>query len=151
MPNVKGDWIHPDAQSVEELMHVAKSCPSGAIRVLLNAPAVGQARDSDGAPIVNTLRVRENGPLAIEAELLISGVAQQSPRATLCRCGQSQGTDSLLQEAVGSDLKGKVSLASHLTSVPLALLGLPWLAGLLLAAVSLIWFIPDRRIEKKLV
>ena len=65
VPNVKGEWIHPDAQSVEELMHVAKSCPSGAIRVLLNAPAVGQAPNSDGAPIVNTVRVRENGPLAI--------------------------------------------------------------------------------------
>jgi len=75
---------------VEELMHIAKSCPSGAIRVLRNAPAAGQSRDSDGAPIVNTVRVRENGPLAIEAELLIGGAAQASPRATLCRCGLSQ-------------------------------------------------------------
>jgi len=40
---------------------------------------------------------------------------------------------------------------NHFAAIPLALLGLPWLAGLLLAAVSLIWFIPDQRIEKKLV
>ena len=90
VPNVQGEWIHPDAQPVEELLHIARSCPSGAIRVLRNAPAAGQSPDSDGAPIVNTVRVRENGPLAVEAELLIGGVAQASPRATLCRCGHSQ-------------------------------------------------------------
>jgi CDGSH-type Zn-finger protein len=36
------------------------------------------------------VRVRENGPLAVEAELQIKGVAQSNPRATLCRCGQSK-------------------------------------------------------------
>ncbi len=89
VPNVKGAWIHPDAQPVEELMHIAKSCPSGAIRVTRNA-AGSAAPDSDAAPIVNTVRVRENGPLAVEAELQFRGVAQASPRATLCRCGLSQ-------------------------------------------------------------
>jgi CDGSH-type Zn-finger protein len=39
--------------------------------------------------VVNTLRVRENGPLAIEAELLVRGEPQAVPRATLCRCGAS--------------------------------------------------------------
>jgi len=90
VPNVKGEWIHPDAQPVEELMHVAKACPSGAIRVVRNAASAGQAADSDEAPIVNTVRVRENGPLAFEAELQIRGERQASPRATLCRCGQSK-------------------------------------------------------------
>ena len=71
VPNVKGEWIHPDAQPVEELLHIAKSCPSGAIRVTRNA-AGGPTPDSDAAPIVNTVRVRENGPLAIEAELQIA-------------------------------------------------------------------------------
>ena len=78
---------------------------------------------------------------------------------TLCAIGYTvlqtqiikfQGADSLLHKAVGSDLKGKVTLCSYVVSIPLALLGLPWLAGVLLAAVSLIWFIPDRRIEKQL-
>jgi len=90
VPNVQGEWIHPDTQPVDELLHLAKSCPSGDIRVLRNALSAGQSPDSDGAPIVNTVRVRENGPLAVEAELLMDGVAQASPRATLCRCGQSQ-------------------------------------------------------------
>ena len=90
VPNVQGEWIHPDAQSVEELMHVAKSCPSGAISVMRNQVANGDATDSNGAPIVNTVRVRENGPLAFEAALQINGQKQTNPRATLCRCGQSK-------------------------------------------------------------
>jgi CDGSH-type Zn-finger protein/uncharacterized Fe-S cluster protein YjdI len=86
VPNVKGDWIHPDAASAEVVMHVALACPSGAIRVSHNDGSAS----SDTPPVVNTLRVRENGPLAIEAELLLRGEPQATPRATLCRCGQSQ-------------------------------------------------------------
>ena len=89
VPNVKGDWIYPDAQPVEELMHLAKACPSGAIRVARNSPQPGMAAHSDTAPLVNTVRVRENGPLAVEAELHLRGTPLPSPRATLCRCGQS--------------------------------------------------------------
>lgn len=90
VPNVQGAWIHPDAQPVNELMHIGKNCPSGAIRVVRNGslPA-GEETSSDGFPLVNTVRVRENGPLAIEAELQIKGQPQAAPRATLCRCGQS--------------------------------------------------------------
>jgi CDGSH-type Zn-finger protein len=66
-------------------MHTALACPSGAIRVSHND---GSAT-SDTSPVVNTVRVRENGPLAIEAELLVGGIPQTTPRATLCRCGQS--------------------------------------------------------------
>ena len=43
----------------------------------------------EAPPLVNTLRVRENGPLAINAPLVIDGV-DQGLRATLCRCGQSK-------------------------------------------------------------
>jgi CDGSH-type Zn-finger protein/uncharacterized Fe-S cluster protein YjdI len=89
VPNVVGEWIHPDAQSNAELLHVAKNCPSGAIRVVA-VSETGEALTSDEAPLVNTVRIRENGPLAIEAQLLVRGQAQASPRATLCRCGLSQ-------------------------------------------------------------
>ncbi len=85
VPNVQGEWIHPDAASAEVVMHTALACPSGAIRVSHND---GSAT-SDAAPLVNTVRVRENGPLAVEAELQIRGEPQATPRATLCRCGQS--------------------------------------------------------------
>jgi hypothetical protein len=61
-----------------------------------------------------------------------------------------QGTQSVLHQAVGRDLKGKISLASYVLAIPLALFGLPWLSGLLVGAVACMWLIPDRRIEKKL-
>jgi CDGSH-type Zn-finger protein/uncharacterized Fe-S cluster protein YjdI len=86
VPNVKGDWIHPDAASADVVMHTALNCPSGAIRVAYN----DGSQTSDTPPPVNTIRVRENGPLAIEAELLVGGEKQDSPRATLCRCGLSK-------------------------------------------------------------
>jgi len=86
VPNVKGDWIYPDAAPVEEVIRIGQNCPSGAIRVTRNAGGVG----SDKPPIVNTLRVRENGPLAIEATLTVKGETREAVRATLCRCGQSQ-------------------------------------------------------------
>ncbi len=61
-----------------------------------------------------------------------------------------EGAQSALHQAVGRDLKGKVSLAIYVLAIPLALFGLPWLSGLLVGAVACIWFIPDSRIEKKL-
>jgi uncharacterized membrane protein len=61
-----------------------------------------------------------------------------------------EGSQSALHQALGSDLKGKVSLASYVLSIPLALFGLPWLSGILVGAVACMWLIPDRRIEKKL-
>lgn len=86
VPNVKGEWIFPDAAPAEVVLQIGRNCPSGAIRVARNDASAS----SDAAPVVNTVRLRENGPLAIEAELQIAGVPQDSPRATLCRCGMSQ-------------------------------------------------------------
>ena len=90
VPNVVGAWIRPDAQPVAELVRIAQNCPSGAITVARHSAGTTATADSNGYPIVNTVRVRENGPLAVEAELLIGGQPQTNPRAALCRCGQSQ-------------------------------------------------------------
>lgn len=92
VPNVVGEWIHPDAQPVNELIRIGQNCPSGAIRVVRHAAVAADAglAHSDAPPLVNTMRVRENGPLAVEADLHLRGVPQPAPRATLCRCGQSQ-------------------------------------------------------------
>ncbi len=60
------------------------------------------------------------------------------------------GQDSALASAVGRDYKGKTSLVTYVVSIALALTGFAWLAGGLMIAVALIWFIPDRRIEKTL-
>ena len=62
-----------------------------------------------------------------------------------------QGQDSVLHQAVGSDFKGKVSLASYVLAIPLALVGYPWLSGALVGVVACVWFMPDRRIEKRLM
>eukprot|EP01037_Dinobryon_pediforme_P015180 gene15180-15323_t len=86
VPNVEGEWLHPDAAPAEEVMRTGQNCPSGAIQVFYN-DGTGA---SNAVPVVNTLRIRENGPLAIEAELQIKGQISTAPRATLCRCGQSQ-------------------------------------------------------------
>ncbi|MEO7326960.1 MAG: CDGSH iron-sulfur domain-containing protein [Minicystis sp.] len=84
VPNVAGEWIHPDAAEPEEIAALAHNCPSGAIRYeRLDGGAQEQA------PVVNLARVRENGPMALHGELQIEGQAPAF-RATLCRCGASK-------------------------------------------------------------
>jgi CDGSH-type Zn-finger protein/uncharacterized Fe-S cluster protein YjdI len=85
VPNAPGEWIHPDAATPAEVMRIAHACPSGAIHAEL---ATGET--SETPPPVNTIRLRENGPLAIEAPHTINGQDPGRVRAVLCRCGQSQ-------------------------------------------------------------
>jgi CDGSH-type Zn-finger protein/uncharacterized Fe-S cluster protein YjdI len=82
--NVEGPWIDPDATSAEALLQVALNCPSGAIHVSRHDGGSDEAN-----PKVNTITVRENGPLAINAEIVLAG-APIGTRATLCRCGASK-------------------------------------------------------------
>ena len=83
-PNVPGEWIHPDAASVETVARVAYACPSGAITY----EVLGDG-EAESAPNVNLIYVRENGPLAVNAPLVLDG-DDVGFRATLCRCGASQ-------------------------------------------------------------
>ena len=82
VPNAPGEWIHPDAATTEAVVRVAENCPSGAITYRRKDGGPAEA-----PPVVNTIRIRENGPLAINAELVIDG--ETVLRATLCRCGAS--------------------------------------------------------------
>lgn len=84
LANVQGPWLHPEATSVEALVEVAHACPSGAITY---ERLDGGAQES--APLVNLVRIRENGPLAVHAALEIEGRGAMF-RATLCRCGASK-------------------------------------------------------------
>jgi CDGSH-type Zn-finger protein/uncharacterized Fe-S cluster protein YjdI len=82
--NTPGAWIFPDAMRTEALISVAHSCPSGAISY--------KRRDGgpdEEPPAVNTLKLRENGPYAIHANIALDG-ASIGYRATLCRCGASK-------------------------------------------------------------
>jgi uncharacterized membrane protein len=61
----------------------------------------------------------------------------------------SQGPDSLLKRAVGSDWKGKLSPALYLVAIAAAFAS-QWVSLAIYAAVAIIWFVPDRRIERAL-
>ncbi len=84
LANVKGPWIHPDAIEVERLVAIAHECPSGAIRYRRK-----DGRSDENAPPVNLAAIRENGPYAFRAPLVLDG-AESGFRATLCRCGASK-------------------------------------------------------------
>lgn len=55
--------------------------------------------------------------------------------------------DSALALALGNDFKGKISLVFYVAAILLTFVN-SWLALGLYIAVALIWFIPDRRVEK---
>lgn len=60
-----------------------------------------------------------------------------------------QGETSLLAQALGRDLKGKLSPFCYLLAVPAAFVDTR-LSDLLYVAVALLWLVPDRRIERVL-
>lgn len=59
------------------------------------------------------------------------------------------GKQSTIAAAVGSDLKGKISLVIYLLAISLAFQK-AWISCALYVVVAVIWLIPDRRIEKTL-
>jgi uncharacterized membrane protein len=59
----------------------------------------------------------------------------------------ANGQRSTLATAVGSDLKGKISLVCYLTAIAFAFVN-QWIADLLYVVVAIMWLVPDRRIEK---
>jgi uncharacterized membrane protein len=62
----------------------------------------------------------------------------------------SQGAESILRAAIGTDWKGKLSPLCYAVAIPSALRW-PWLAGMIYAGVAVMWLVPDRRIEKMIV
>jgi uncharacterized membrane protein len=62
----------------------------------------------------------------------------------------AQGPQSLLQRAVGRDLKGKISPILYALGIGAAFWA-TWLAQAVYLLVALMWLIPDRRIEHALV
>jgi Predicted integral membrane protein len=62
---------------------------------------------------------------------------------------KAEGKDSILREAIGSDLKGKLSPVLYLIAIPSSFVS-TWISGALYVIVALIWLVPDRRIERTL-
>lgn len=113
VPNVVGKWIHPERATPAEALELAHNCPSGAIQC---EAADGSAMEQ--APVVNTVRIRENGPLAVHAPIDIGG-QPQGYRLTLCRCGASKNKPYCdgSHAAAGFMASGEVAAAE---SAPLA-------------------------------
>jgi uncharacterized membrane protein len=55
--------------------------------------------------------------------------------------------NSALAAALGSDRKGKLSLAGYVAAIGLAFVN-QWLSDALYVLVAVMWLIPDRRIER---
>ncbi|PSL46356.1 putative membrane protein [Chitinophaga niastensis] len=59
------------------------------------------------------------------------------------------GEHSKLRAAIKTDIKGKVSVAFYIIAIACAMIN-SWISFGLYILVALIWFVPDRRIEKVL-
>jgi uncharacterized membrane protein len=59
---------------------------------------------------------------------------------------RSQGKESILARAVGSDIKGKASPLLYIAGITISFIS-PFFAGVIYMIVAIIWLVPDRRIE----
>ena len=81
-------WITPDAGSADDVAALVERCPSGALqyRRLDGGP-------DEAGPEPATITPMRNGPLLVRGRVEVKhedGTVEVMPRATLCRCGQSQ-------------------------------------------------------------
>jgi uncharacterized membrane protein len=78
--------------------------------------------------------------------LLLPALAWWGMQAAIIRI---QGKNSPLAQAIGRDLKGKISAPLYLAGIAAAFFD-PRVAGGLYVLVALLWLIPDRRIERRI-
>jgi uncharacterized membrane protein len=76
--------------------------------------------------------------------LLMAAIAYWILQSAIIR---AQGVGSVLQAAVGRDIKGKLSPVLYAAAIALAFVN-RWISVALYALVALMWLIPDRRIER---
>ena len=80
------------------------------------------------------------GAVALAAGLAYSILVQALIRAN--------GRESRLARAIGSDVKGYLSLVLYAAAIGLAFVS-PWIAYGFFVAVALMWFVPDRRFTRQ--
>jgi uncharacterized membrane protein len=85
--------------------------------------------------------------VAYGADLLASSIAYFILVQTILA---QEPPESRLAEALGSDVKGKVSTALYVAAIGLAFVN-PYIADAIYVFVALIWLVPDRRIERRIV
>jgi uncharacterized membrane protein len=79
--------------------------------------------------------------------LIMNAIAYGILIAALIR---HQGKDSMLAKAVGKDWKGNISIGIYAIAIALSWVN-PQISFGLYIVVACIWFIPDRRIERKIL
>ena len=77
--------------------------------------------------------------------MLMAGVAYYILTSVLIR---HHGPESALRAAVGSDVKGMMSVVIYVVAIALSFAN-RWVALALYVAVALMWLVPDRRIERR--
>ncbi|GAA4741636.1 TMEM175 family protein [Amnibacterium soli] len=93
----------------------------------------------------------EGAPSAAPVEaygvvLLLSAIAYSILQRTLIR---AEGAGSTLALAVGRDLKGKASVPLYAVAILLTLVS-PYLGIAVYVVVAALWFLPDRRVERRI-
>jgi uncharacterized membrane protein len=78
--------------------------------------------------------------------LLCAAIAYTILQTSIVRHHNNE--NKLLKEAIGNDLKGKVSMAFYVISIPSAFLS-PLISCAIYVLVAAIWLVPDPRIEKR--
>jgi uncharacterized membrane protein len=78
--------------------------------------------------------------------LFLSAIAYKILQNMIVAAGG--GPASTLAQAVGRDLKGKISPALYVAAIVFAFY-VPWISAMLYATVALMWLVPDRRIESR--
>ena len=81
-------WVLPDMAEAEAVVEIVRRCPSGAL--LYRRLDGGPQEDPDGPTQATPVR---NGPLLVTGRIDVvreDGSVETLPRATLCRCGESQ-------------------------------------------------------------
>jgi uncharacterized membrane protein len=87
----------------------------------------------------------QTGPVAAYAIILL-GCAIAFTLLTLSLLALHESTSQLAQ-AIGDDRKGKISLAAYVAALACSAL-VPWISIGLFVCVAIVWFLPDRRVER---
>ena len=90
----------------------------------------------------------EQGPVAAYAIVLL-GCAFAFTLLTLSLLALHE-PGSQLAQAIGRDRKGRISLAAYVIALAFSFFA-PWVSIALFVTVAIIWFIPDRRVERVIV
>lgn len=89
-----------------------------------------------------------SGPVALYGGVLLGAAcAYYVLTITLIR---ANGLDSTVAKALGKDFKGKISIIFYLVALLVAYLE-PLVSGSIYVLVTIMWLVPDRRFERRLI